>query len=199
MPKLSSLFNSPFSENTKSYLLHSPSYFRRHLKRRPRHTSDDSSPSIFLFSFTIQLFVSFLPNILFFAIFSFCVLIFPRRLIRTMKNLDRTIENVARYASTPISESPSSSSSSSDGEENPTHMLGPDMWSYMNENSLTDFVKKNFLIDICNFVPNPHCKIGDPSIGGTGFYARVIEEGVGLPIHPFFVMSSIPIGSRLGS
>lgn len=47
----------------------------------------------------------------------------------------------------------------------------------MNEASLSDYAKEKRLEEIYYFVPNPRCRIGNPPIGGTGFYARVIEWG----------------------
>lgn len=50
---------------------------------------------------------------------------------------------------------------------------------------LREFVQENKLSDIRYFIPTPNCRVVDPPIGGTGFYARVLEDGINLPIYPF--------------
>lgn len=71
-----------------------------------------------------------------------------------MENLNRTIEEMTRYASGPVGEC-LSSSSFSDGEEAPERIVGSDVPSVMNEQSLVEFVKENRLKEICYFVPTP--------------------------------------------
>lgn len=103
----------------------------------------------------------------------------------------------SRYASSPVGESPSSSSSSLEGEDRPSFIPWPNIKSYFNESSLMDFVKEHKLLDILYFIPTPHYRIGDPQVGGTSFYARVIEDGINLLLHPFFcdILSSYGIAS----
>lgn len=58
------------------------------------------------------------------------------------------------------------------------------MCSSFTEKSLAQFVKDHKLKGVnSSFPPN---RIDDPLIGGTSYFARVIEDGIGLPIHPFF-------------
>lgn len=105
------------------------------------------------------------------------------------------IDSLSRYVSSPPGEPSPSSSSSSDGETRPSHIPGLDIRSSFNEASLREFVQENKLSDIRYFIPTPYFQVSDPPIGGTGFYAHVLEDGIGLPIHPFFyeVLSSYGI------
>lgn len=101
-----------------------------------------------------------------------------------MRRVEKMVESDS-ICFCPSSRIPFILSSSSNEEEYLTYILGLETRSSFNENSLREYVKENNLKEICYFVPTPHYRIGDHLIWGTGFYARVIEDEVGLPIHPF--------------
>lgn len=93
------------------------------------------------------------------------------------------IDIVSRYASAPLEESPSSLS---EEENRPSIIPRPDIRSSFNESSLMEFVREHKLSGIRYFIPMSHYRVGDILVGGTGFYARVIEDRIDLPLHPFF-------------
>lgn len=65
-------------------------------------------------------------------------------------------------------------------------IIGSDIASLLTENTMPSFIKEHNLEGISYFIPTPECRVDNPPIGGTRFYTRVIEDGVGFPIHPFF-------------
>lgn len=102
-----------------------------------------------------------------------------------MENLDRSL-GATPCGNLKLIDEPSSSDFSSRGEKTPKRIMGSNVRSTMNERSLGKFEKDNRLKEIFYFVPTPQCRVDDPPIEGTCFYTRIIEDGVGLPIHPFF-------------
>lgn len=103
-----------------------------------------------------------------------------------VRRVDKMINSLSRYVSSLPNDSPPSSSSSSEEESRPSHIPRPNTRSSFNEVSLREFVQENKLSGIRYFIPTPNCRVGDPPIGGTRFYARVLENGIALLIHPFF-------------
>lgn len=78
------------------------------------------------------------------------------------KGVDKMIDSVSRYASAPVGESPSSTSSSSEEENRPNFIPRPDIQSSFTESSLMKFVKEHKLSDIQYFIPTPHYRVSDP-------------------------------------
>lgn len=84
---------------------------------------------------------------------------------------------LSRYVSSLSGDSPPSSSSSLEEERRPIHIPGPDTRSSFIEATLVEFVHENKFSGIHYFIPSPHYRVGD---------SRVLKDGIGLLIHPFF-------------